>query len=151
MIDILTPELITDLVGATKPAVLQELCQLASTAPQVKNYRGFLAAIMNRERLMSTGIGMGVAVPHARTSAVTDMVMAVGRSRAGIDFEALDGLPVNIVILIGGPDRHRDDFLALIAQVGKLFYTSNFMERLLAAPTPCDMLNLITEHTASPL
>ena len=150
MMDILTPELITDVSGTTKSMVLQELCMLTANTTQVRNYRGFLTAIVNRERLMSTGIGMGVAVPHARTSAVSDMVMAIGRSREGIDFESLDGLPVHIIILIGGPDRRRDDFLGLIAQVGKLFYESNFMERLLEAPTPSDMLTLISERTATP-
>ncbi len=70
---------------------------------------------------MSTGIGMGLAIPHAKIPSVTDFVMAVGRSLEGIEFDSLDDLPVNIVILIGSSDTQGPISSGSIAKIGGLF------------------------------
>ncbi len=143
---ILSVDRIRDLTSVTKDEVLRELCSLAATAPQVTDTEGFLQAIRARERAMSTGIGMGVAIPHAKIQSVTDFVMAVGRSRGGVDFDSLDGLPVHIVILMGASDQQSLEFLKLIGRIGATFNRSGFIERFLAAESPEEMYRLLIEN-----
>jgi mannitol/fructose-specific phosphotransferase system IIA component (Ntr-type) len=143
--DILTVERVCDVQALTKDEVLAELCALVSTAPEVTDPSAFLHAIRARETAMSTGIGMGVAIPHAKIPSVTDFVMAVGRSRQGIEFDSLDGLPVHIVILMGSSDTQASDFLKLIARIGGLFNSPEFKERFLEAASPAEMYRLLAE------
>lgn len=143
--EILTVERICDLKSTRKDEVLVELCGLASSAPEVTDPHAFLQAIRTRETVMSTGIGMGIAIPHVKIPSVTNFVMAVGRSRRGIDFDSLDGLPVHIVILMGSSDTQAADFLKLMAQIGGLFIRSGFKERFLEAASTADMFRLLAE------
>jgi len=143
--EILSIDRICDLSASTKDAVLVELCQLASGAPQVTDPDDFLQAIRARERAMSTGIGMGVAIPHAKIASVHDFVMAVGRSIPGMDFDSLDGLPVHIVILVGASDHQSLEFLKLIGRIGAMFNRGGFIPRFLDAKGPEEMLHLLSE------
>ena len=143
--EILTIDRIRELAATTKEGALEELCSLAATAPEVTDPETFLRAIHARETAMSTGIGMGIAIPHAKIPAITDLVMAVGRSRRGIDFDSLDGLPAHIIILMGASDHQNLEFLKLIGKVGALFNQSGFAERFLRAETPEEMFQLLTE------
>lgn len=122
-----------------------ELCSLASTAPEVSDPEAFLKAIRARETAMSTGIGMGVAIPHAKIPSVTDFVMVVGISRAGIEFDSLDGLPAHIIILMGASDSQNMEFLKLIGKIGSLFNQEGFSERFFAANAPDEIFRLLTE------
>ena len=97
---------------------------------------------------MSTGIGMGIAIPHAKTSSLKNMVMAFGRSIQGIDFNALDGSPVHIIILIGASDTQGDDFLKVLAKIGRMFKDETYSKQFLEAKTPEESLDLIIDHFA---
>jgi mannitol/fructose-specific phosphotransferase system IIA component (Ntr-type) len=143
--DILTVDRIRDLKAQSKDGALRELCSLASTSPKVSDPEAFLKAILARETAMSTGIGMGIAIPHAKNPSMTDFVMAVGRSLKGIDFDSLDSLPVHIIILVGSSDKQNVEFLKLIAKIGALFNEAGFKERFLKANTPEEMYKLLTE------
>ena len=144
--DILTVDRIRDIKSRTKEGVLRELTKLASTAPEVSDPEAFLKAIRVRETAMSTGIGMGIAIPHAKIPSITDLVMAVGRSRKGIDFDSLDGLPVHIIFMMGSSDKQSVEFLKLIAKIGALFNERGFQERFLKAKTPEEMYRLLNEN-----
>ena len=139
-------ERIKDLVSCTKSEALAELCDLASDLPVVTNPERLHTAILNRENIMSTGIGSGIAIPHARTAAVRDFVIVVGRCRDGLDFEALDGLPVRIIILMAAPERKRNEFLKLIAKVGAVFDNPDFRHRFVESGAPEDMFRLLAEN-----
>ncbi len=136
---------IGDIEATTKDEALVEMCAMIEGAEAVPDCESFLNALRERERIMSTGIGMGVAVPHTKLNSVSDFVVAIGRSRKGIDFESLDGLPVRVVVLMAGPARKRTAFLHLMASVGAVFNRPSFMERFLEAPTHGDMHRLILE------
>ena len=82
---------------------------------------GVLSAIIQRERSMSTGIGSGVAIPHAATPLVGEIVLAFGRSAAGIDFDALDQQPVRFVVLVIVPDRDHGKHLPILARISRAF------------------------------
>ena len=144
--DIISPNLICDLRAETKDEVLVELCNLSADAPGMMNQSGFLKAIKGSEKVMSTGLGMGIAIPHARTSSVSDFIIAIGRTRKGIDFESLDGAPVYLIILLGAPVGKRDDFLKLVAKIGSLFIDQDFIKQFLDAKSPQEMYNLLVKN-----
>jgi mannitol/fructose-specific phosphotransferase system IIA component (Ntr-type) len=142
--DILKVDRIRDLKSRTKEGVLRELSKLASTAPEVSDPEVFLGAIRARETAMSTGIGMGIAIPHAKIPSISDLVMAVGRSKKGIDFDSLDGLPVHIVIMVGASDNQNVEFLKLIAKIGAMFNKREYKDKFLKAKTPEEMYLILT-------
>jgi fructose-specific phosphotransferase system IIA component len=147
MIDFLKmihPDHICEIESQNKKDVLVEMCKMVENDPSVNNPPKFLKAILDREKVMSTGIGMGVAIPHAKTNSVSDFVMAIGRAVNGIDFESLDGLPVHIVILIGAPHSKDQEFLKIIAKIGYLFNSTEFKENFLRASDINEIHKLLT-------
>ena len=143
--DILTVDRIRDLKSRTKEGVLRELARTASTASEVSDPEAFLKALRVRETAMSTGIGMGIAIPHAKIPSVSNLVMAVGRSKKGIDFDSLDGLPVHIVIMVGASDKQNVEFLKLIAKIGAFFNKQGNKEQFLEAKNPQEMYRVLTD------
>ena len=142
----LAPDRVCDISAGTKDDVLAELCVLAARDKAVTDSDRFLTGIREREKVMSTGIGSGIAIPHVKLGSVKHFVMAVGRSRGGIDFEALDGNPVHILILIGASDKRPQDFLRLMARVGALFDRPEVRGRFLDASGPDDIYQLICDE-----
>ena len=141
--NLLTVHTIRDITAVSKNAAIRELCEVVSDNPAVRDIDSFYSAIRSREAIMSTGIGMGIAIPHAKTSFLQDFVMAVGRSREGIDFDSHDGLPVHIIILIGVNDTQGEEFLKVLAEIGHVFMDESFAQRFLEAETPAAMLTMI--------
>ena len=76
-----------------------------------------LAAIHEREKIMSTGIGLGIAIPHAKIPSVKDFVVGFAKIDQGIDFNSLDGKPVHFVVMIAGPDHQQERYLQLLARI----------------------------------
>jgi len=140
--EILTVDRIKDITSVTKDDVLAEMSEMVADTPEVTSPDALLRAIKAREAIMSTGIGMGIAIPHAKTSSVTDFVMAVGRSKDGVDYQSLDNLPVHLIILIVASDTQGEDFLKLLGKIGALFNTPGNKEKFLKAKTPEKVLTL---------
>ena len=144
--DILTIHTIRDITATTKDAAIREMCDMVSDNPAVRDIDSFYTAIQSRESIMSTGIGMGIAIPHAKTSSLLDFVMAVGRSKEGIDFNSLDGLPVHVIILVGSNDTQGEEFLKVLAGIGQIFKDESFVQRFIKAESPMTMLAMIRER-----
>jgi nitrogen PTS system EIIA component len=108
---------IVDLEARTKAEAIKELVDVLAKRPQVTDPAEFLKSIMDREKVISTGIGIGLAMPHVKIPSVTDFVLAIGRSSRGIDFDALDGHPVHIVAMIGASEKQSGDFLKVLAKL----------------------------------
>lgn len=140
--EMLTQERIIDLKGKNKQDVLQELVDIIATAPEVTDKNDFYISIMKREKIMSTGIGIGLAVPHVKIDSVKDFVMAVGRKKEGIDFDSLDGKPVYLVIMIGANTEQRDDYLKVLAKISLLLKHAEFREKIMNAGTPEAIIEL---------
>ena len=126
-------ECIVDLRGDTKQDVLMELIDALARAPEITNKDDFSTAIMEREKTMSTGIGEGFAVPHAQTNSVKDFVIAVGRKKKGVDFDAIDGRPVHAVIMIGANPKKHNAYLKILAKVCSLIKDPEFRDKLINA------------------
>ena len=108
--NIIPPERVVLLKAVTKDEALQELAAVISRAPEVADGRRLLRAILEREQIMSTGIGLGIAIPHAKIPEVRDFVVGLGKSDAGLEFNSLDGKPVHFVVMIAGPEDQQERY-----------------------------------------
>lgn len=128
----------------TKQEALEALAELLSAAPQVHSKEDLIREVYRRERLMSTGIGKGIAVPHVRLASVDDLVMAVGISRKGInDYASLDYEPVKIVLMVAANRNQQAQYLRTLASLCNLLKDDEFRERLLASTSPEEIHRLL--------
>lgn len=131
------------LKAATKAAVVEELVDLAATSSMIKNRDELLADVRERENLVTTGVGYGVAFPHAKTRSAKGIVIAFGRSARGIDFEAMDHRPVNLFFLIAAPEDAVGAHLNVMARLSFLMKSEENRQKLIQASSPGDVLALI--------
>ncbi len=111
----LDPKLVTFLNVETRDEALLDLVEIASLSGKIENKEDFFRAIVGREEIVSTGIGMGVAIPHSKLSSYNDFFISIGILKKGVDWNALDGAPVRIVFLIGGPDDKQTEYLQILS------------------------------------
>ena len=102
-------------------------------------------SIFEREELGSTAIGRSVAVPHARVEGLQEIQMAVGMSKKGVDFQALDGKPVKAIFLVIGPDSEPDRYIEIMKTVSQLVQTKDFRNFLFQSEEPQDIVGLLEE------
>ena len=140
--------LIADLQARDKRAALCELVALAARSPRVRDRDRLEAAILAREQTLSTGIGAGVALPHAKLEAVSDKVVAIGRVREGIDFASLDGQPVHIIALVAIPEAHSRDGLNLLSRLVARLKEASVRQGILDAPDPRSIRSALIGETA---
>ncbi|MCC5981924.1 MAG: PTS IIA-like nitrogen regulatory protein PtsN [Oceanicaulis sp.] len=124
---------VADLPGTSRKQVLQALCDLAQRTLHVPS-RTVLDAVMERERLGSTGVGDGVAIPHARTSQVDRMCGVFARLKTPVDFDAVDGRHADLVFLLLAPEDSGAEHLKALARVARLFRREDIRTALRAAP-----------------
>jgi fructose-specific phosphotransferase system IIA component len=132
-----------DLKADAKQAVLEELVALVSESKMVKDRAELLSDIKEREELVTTGVGYGVAFPHAKTRAVKGIVIAFGRSQAGIDFDAMDHKSVHLFFLIAAPEDAVGAHLNVMARLSYLMKSEENRQALLKATSPGDVLSLM--------
>jgi len=129
----------------TKSDVLSRLSALIARSPHVKDGERFLADVLAREELVTTGVGHGVAFPHAKSEAVREVVFAFGRAAAPIDFGALDGEPVRLIFLIGAPKVQEPSrvYLNLMARLSFLMKEKDNRRRVLDATSADEVFELL--------
>jgi PTS system nitrogen regulatory IIA component len=123
--------IIADLKGKTKKQVLEELVgHLASTCAAIDSDE-LLRVLIEREKLGSTGIGNGIAIPHGKLSGLKDIALVFGKSSSGIDFDSIDGKPVQLFFLLVAPANSAGVHLKALARLSRLLKDSSFRTRLL--------------------
>jgi mannitol/fructose-specific phosphotransferase system IIA component (Ntr-type) len=135
--DILSPaQIIPEMQASNRWEAIDELLtNLISTAKIKQEHREQIAAVVKkRESSMSTGIGFGIGIPHASTDLIYEVVGALGRSRKGVNFDALDNQPVNLVMLFLVPQGQFQKHLHTLASIAKLLHNKEFRQALEAAP-----------------
>lgn len=138
--DLISEDRIIDLKAKTKEEALRELVGLMATSESVSDKEALLRAILEREKTLSTGVGIGVAVPHAMIPEVSDFVVAIGRSHKGIEFDALDEKPVLIIVMIAASDKHsRGEYLKVLARLMQKLRNKEFRRRVMFARTPAEV------------
>jgi nitrogen PTS system EIIA component len=138
----LEPPLIEFLDVFTRNEAIDALIDRLEKAGKLPNRDVFRKAIFDREELVSTGIGVGVAVPHAKLKGFSDFFIAVGiQQKKGIEWNAIDKAPVRLVFLIGGPDDRQSEYLKILSQLTVAIKDQNLRKELMHASTPdevCD-------------
>lgn len=114
---IIPAERVVFLKATTKEGALREMVAVAAREPEVGDEAKLLEAILEREKIMSTGIGLGIAVPHAKVPFVSDFIVSFGKAPEGLQFNSLDGNPVQFVVLIVGPEGEQERYLQLLARI----------------------------------
>jgi len=137
ILDILPPEnVLSDLHGKTKLDVLDELASaLAARHPQVSKDR-LVEVLLEREKLGSTAIGEGIAIPHGKLPKLGGVLAAFGRSQGGVDFQSLDGGKTQLFFLLIAPEDASGAHLKALARVSRLLRDKEFRRRLLTAEGP---------------
>lgn len=137
---------VVSLAAHGKEAALAELVASAATSEHVEDADALLHAVQEREGLLSTGIGLGIAIPHARIAAVREFVVAVGLHGEGLEFGSIDGKPVHIVVLIAGPQDAKKPYLELLAQISKRLKMEDVRDRIVKTEDKGEVVNLLTEE-----
>lgn len=132
-----------DVKATTKGEAIDELVTLASTSNMIKDEQQLLRDVREREELVTTGVGYGVAFPHAKTRSAKGIVIAFGRSDKGIDFDAMDHKPVHLIFLIAAPEDAIGAHLNVMARLSYLMKSEENRGKLLEATSPGDVLTLI--------
>lgn len=147
ILDFLSPSAIApDLVATTKKGVLEELVSLLAKEGRVKDAQTTVEVLMDREKLGSTGIGQGIAIPHAKTDQASSVVAAFGLSRRGVQFDALDGEPVYILFLLIAPPGAAGLHLKALARISRLLKDKFFRQSLHETKSPGEILKLIKDE-----
>lgn len=141
--------IVTDLKAKNKADVLKELTNLLFESKKMKNMGPALDQIMAREATESTGIGHGIAVPHARVSGLKNLTCAVGRISEGLEFMAVDKKPVHLIFLICYPPTQQTTYLNFIATISKLLREKEHMKALLEADTDAQMFEVLEKLSES--
>jgi len=131
---------------ADKRGIMEELIDILVAAGRVGNKAGLLAAAMEREAKGSTGLEKGVAVPHCKTDAVSDLTCSMGVSAEGLDFQAADGAPSHIFFFLAAPTGMTGPHVKALANIAKLSQSDEFLRRLRFAATPAEALRIIAEE-----
>jgi fructose-specific phosphotransferase system IIA component len=144
VIELLVADIVkTPLVSKDKPDTLRELVQILKDANQINDFDAVLEAVRNREDQMSTGLQDGIAVPHGKTTAVSNLKMAIGIAPEGIDFDALDGQPSKLFFLLVAPPDQSGPHVEALAEIAKLAQSKAFCKALIHADNAQEVIDLM--------
>ena len=129
-----------------KDKAIEKFVSSLQQSGSIKEPEALKDALFEREKLGTTGVGGGIAMPHARSSAIKDLTVAFFRSEAGIDFKAIDSSPVNLVFMLLAPVSSGGPYLKLLAKISRLLRREEFKSSLLAAKSPAEIMQIIKEN-----
>ncbi len=147
ILDILTEtSIISELKGTTKKAVLEELIDAIRVQnPQLDRDR-LMSVLLERERLGSTGIGDGIAIPHGKIKDLNQLVLSFGKSSHGVDFESMDGRPVHLFFLLVAPETSSGIHLRALAKIARLLKNNTIRKRLGSVKSPGEIFAVIQQE-----
>jgi len=137
---------VPDLKAKDKKGVLEELVDALLSQEPAFDKNALVKVLLERERLGSTGIGDGVAIPHGKFSGVGQPGISFGRSRKGLDFESMDGEPTHLFFLLVAPENSASIHLKALAKIAKILKNSAFRKELMEAPGRHELYQLIIQN-----
>lgn len=143
--DYLDPRLVAFLDVDNRDDAINALVSLIHKTGRLQDKYAFYEAIIEREKIVSTGIGMGAAIPHAKLAAYEDFFIAIGVLHKGLDWNSLDGSPVRIIFLIGGPDDKQTEYLQILSKLTQLIKNDQIRKKMLTLNSPEDMIELLSK------
>jgi nitrogen PTS system EIIA component len=139
----LDERLILMLEATSRDEAIDQLIDAFDRADKLKDKTAFRQAIFQREKIVSTGIGMGVAIPHAKLEGYKDFFIAIGlQKQNGIEWNALDGRPVKLIFMIGGPEDRQTEYLKILSKLTLAIKDEERRKKLLKATTVQEVLSL---------
>ncbi len=148
IVEFLRPDcVIANLTGRTGQAVLGELCRPLAQSQKVDGQK-LLETLLEREKLGSTGIGEGVAIPHGKVAGLPALLASFGRSPAGVDFRAIDGRPTNLFFALFAPENSAGAHLKALARISRIFKNPGFRDAILKAADAVEIYHLIEAEDA---
>jgi PTS system nitrogen regulatory IIA component len=137
-----------ELLASDKPGVLAELCKGLAYVHVGLDQRRLYDTLMEREKLGSTGIGEGVAIPHGKLTGLPGLIGAFGRKKGGIDFASIDGKPTYLFFVLFAPENSAGVHLKALARISRLFRQPQLRKAIMDAPNAQTIFRLITEEDA---
>jgi PTS system nitrogen regulatory IIA component len=138
----LNPDLVVFLKSSTRDDALKQLVHTAYLAGKLDNEDLFYQAIVEREKIVSTGIGMGAAIPHAKLHSYDQFFIVIGILHKAVEWHALDGAPVRLIFMIGGPDDKQTEYLQLLSNLTQAIKSEERRKNLLTLSTPQEIVEL---------
>jgi len=137
------------LLAKDKKAVIGELVQVLADAKELKDPNLLLTAVLEREATRTTGIGNGLAIPHGKCAGVDHLVIAIGKPETPIDFESIDGRPVNLIVLLASPPDQTGPHIQALARISRLMTVDAFRQAMRSATTAQQVYDaLVTQENA---
>ncbi len=136
--------ILIDLTGKDKTEIINKLVDSITNDTRVLDVELVRRDVLEREKIMSTGIGNGFAIPHAKTKGVNGMIAAFARLKDEVDFESMDGINVNLVFLLLGQENEVGPHIQILSRLSRLMKLENFKEELLDSKSPGDVFSLIS-------
>ena len=147
MMDFLHEKAVSVNIKATKKSeVIKELVDLLSQAHPLKEKEKLIKTLLNRESLGSTGIGQGIGIPHAKSDIVKELIGVLGISKAGVDFDSLDGEPTHIFILLVAPEDAAGPHLKALAKISRMLKDKFVRDSLITAKDAKAVIKIISQE-----
>ena len=137
-------KLVAFINASNQDDALHQLVEIVFQAGKLDDKRLFLNAIMEREKIVSTGIGMGVAIPHAKLPSYNHFFITIGLLQKPVEWNALDGSPVKLIFMIGGPDDKQTEYLQILSSLTQGIKNEERRKKLLTLTKPSDIIELFT-------
>jgi PTS system nitrogen regulatory IIA component len=137
--------IIEDLKAKNKRGVLAELSEIFALGPIKMDSKLMVDVLMEREKLGSTGIGDGIAIPHGKLKGLDTLLLSFGRSRVGVDFESIDGKPVHLFFLLMAPESSTGQHLKALAKISRMLKDERFRSELMSARSAEGLFKAIAE------
>jgi fructose PTS system EIIBC or EIIC component len=131
-----------DVPADSKEDLIRMMVSVLDGAGRLTDPEAVTLSLLERERVMSTGIGGGVAIPHAQSHGARELAVSFARTRADLPFDALDAKPVRLVFVIVGPEE-RGGFIRILARISRLLYAGDLQQALLACGTAEEVIDVI--------
>jgi mannitol/fructose-specific phosphotransferase system IIA component (Ntr-type) len=144
LLDILTPDCIrAPLVALDKRGVIDELVDTLALLKKVSDPKLLKDAVWTREQTRTTGIGHGLAIPHGKCAGMPGLAMAIGKPASPMEFQAIDGQPVRLIVLLASPPDRTSDHIQALAKISRLMTMDDFRNRIYAATSALEIFELL--------
>lgn len=144
--EIISGKIIPELKGSTKEELINELINLFKGDKNVNDIEGVRKAVLEREKIMSTGVGKGFAIPHAKTDSVNEIIAGFGKLKTPVDFNSLDKEPVNLIMLLVAKESQVGPHIKLLSRISRMVNNDEFRAALLNAETESEILSVFEEE-----
>lgn len=138
----LNKDLVSFLNADSRDQALKAMINEIQKADKLKDAQIFFEALIERERIVSTGIGMGVAIPHAKLDGYDEFFIAIGILSKGVEWNSLDAAPVRLIFMVGGPDDKQTEYLQILSSLTMAIKDENTRKKMLTRNTPEAIIEL---------